>query len=112
MRTMNVRSRLMIAAMGLLLPALLATSPLVAGAAHAKGGDDLRHRGWVQARPATGFVGNWTIGGKTFKVTSGAQIDQEEGLLVKGACAKVKYRIVNGAAQVLELDSEPASDCR
>jgi hypothetical protein len=75
-------------------------------------GDTPRLTGWVQAKPASGFVGTWKVGGKTFQATSGTQIDQADGQLRVGACAKVKYQVVNGQNRAIEIDSEPARDCR
>jgi hypothetical protein len=113
MRKGTARAKLVATILSLLLFAMLA--PLVASPqpAYAKGGGDTpRHQGLVQSRPASGFVGTWVIGGKTFKATASTEIDQAEGKLVVGACAKVKYQVVNGQNRALELDSEPARDCR
>lgn len=78
--------------------------------AEAKNGKQPRAQGIVQARPA-GKAGQWVIGGKAFVVTAATQLDQAEGALSVGACAKVTYRVVNGITRAIEIDSEPASDC-
>lgn len=99
-------------ALAMLVLAMLApmTMPQVAYAK--KGGDIPRHSGWVQSRPASGVAGTWTIGGKSFVATAGTKLDQAEGQLVLGACAKVKFQVVSGKNQAVEIDSEPARDCR
>ena len=93
---------------------LAMVTPFVAApqVSYAKGGDAPRYQGWVQARPAGGFAGTWKIGGKTFVATAGTQIDQAQGQLNVGACAKVKFQVVNGQNRALEIDSQPAADCR
>lgn len=78
--------------------------------AEAKGGRQPRAQGIVQARPAS-KAGQWIIGGRAFVATAATQLDQAEGALTVGACAKVTYRVVNGAARAIEIDSEPAGDC-
>ncbi len=74
----------------------------------AKGGGLPRIQGIVQSRPA-GKVGTWVIGGRTFTATRATRLDTLEGPLSVGTCAKVRYR---GANLAVEIDSEPASDCR
>lgn len=86
------------------------TTPQVALAKD--GGDVPRYSGLVQTKPASGFVGTWKIGAKSFVATASTQIDQGEGKLTVGACAKVKYQVVNGKNRAIEIDSEPATDCR
>ena len=95
----------------LTVSAALACSAIVMtpGISMAKGGGGQpRHRGFVTARPA-GKVGTWVIGGKSFRAVASTQLDQLEGKLTRGRCAKVKYRA--GTNIAIEIDSEPASDC-
>jgi hypothetical protein len=106
-----LRSKFRTIIMSLFFLALLTPFMAAPQATYAKG-SDARVRGWVQARPANGTVGTWKIGGKTFTATAGTQIDQAEGPLQVGACAKVKYQVVNGRNQATEIDSEPAADCK
>jgi hypothetical protein len=113
MRKETAQTKFVWIVLGLLLFAMMA--PLVASpqTALAKGGGDTpRHQGLVQSKPAARVVGTWVVGGKTFRATAGTEIDQAEGKLVVGACAKVKYQVVNGQNRALEIDSEPARDCR
>ncbi len=76
------------------------------------GDDDLIWRGLIEATPGDGTrIGEWTVGGKVFVANAGTEFDEEEGTLVIGACAKVKYVESNGANIADEIDSEPAGDC-
>jgi hypothetical protein len=103
MKIKNIFSRTLIASI-VLLSALTSVQMV-----QAKGGGNLpRVRGIVQSRPA-GKIGTWVVGGKTFIAKSSTQLDVAEGPLKVGACAKVRY---SGANIAVEIDSEPASDCR
>ena len=100
-------------ALSLLMLAVMTPFLIAPQVVHAKnGGNTPRYTGLVQAKPASGFVGTWKIGGKSFVATSGTQIDQAEGQLRIGSCSKVKFQVVNGQNQAVEIDSEPARDCR
>ncbi|MCB0114289.1 MAG: hypothetical protein KDD84_09375 [Caldilineaceae bacterium] len=84
---------------------------LQTGQAQAKDGD-LIWRGVVEATPGDGQrIGNWTVGGEVFVANGSTEFDEEEGSLVVGACAKVKYIESDGAKIAEEIDSEPATDC-
>lgn len=54
-----------------------------------------------------GRVGAWTIGGRTFQTDRSTELDEGDGALVVGACAKVDLR----AGRAHEIDSEPSSHC-
>ena len=112
MQTTNLHSKFRTVVMSLAFLAMLTPFLAAPQATYAKGSDTARVRGWVQARPANGTAGTWTIGGKTFTATAGTQIIQDAGPLQVGACAKVKYQVVNGRNQAVEIDSEPAADCK
>ena len=68
------------------------------------------HRGILNSRPS-GKVGIWVIGGRAFSANTDTELDEVEGALVVGACAKVRYFASNGADVADELDSEPPQDC-
>ena len=56
-------------------------------------GDDdgqVEFKGPVQAMPASGFIGNWMIGGRAVTTTALTTIDQSDGPLVMGAIVEVK----------------------
>lgn len=92
---------------------LLAASMLLSAAGPSqarRGGDDSRSEfyGIVEERPQQGRQGVWTIGGHSFQADSRTEIDEADGPLAVGSCAKVEIR--NG--RVHEIDSEPLRDCR
>lgn len=90
-----------------LLLAFIGATFVTPNVAYAKAGD-VTFTGIVQAKPATGLQGSWTIGGKIFKTNAGTQFNQVNGPLVVGACAKVKIR--SGA--VKEIASELLGNCQ
>jgi len=65
----------------------------------------LELKGTVTAVPASGFVGDWTIGGNAVKSTDATIIDQEEGPLVVGANVEVKGTLGDGGV-ILALKIE------
>jgi hypothetical protein len=75
----------------------------------AKDGDHNRTRfyGWVESIP-NGFQGPWMIGGQQITTTPQTELDQKDGPLMVGTCAKVDIR----NNMVHEIDSEPPEDCR
>lgn len=68
------------------------------------------HRGIINSRPA-GNIGTWVIGGRAFVANASTEFDTEEGPLVVGACAKVRYFATSGGDIADEIDSEPPQDC-
>jgi hypothetical protein len=73
----------------------------------------LEVKGTVTAMPASGFVGDWTIGGKAVKTTDATIIDQEEGPLVVGATVEVKGTLGEGGvilATKIEVDTSGPED--
>lgn len=74
------------------------------------GRDDNRWEfyGIVQAKPENGYQGEWVIGGRSFISDHGTEIDESDGYLSVGSCAKVQVR----DGRVHEIDSEPMYDCR
>ncbi|MDW8269857.1 MAG: DUF5666 domain-containing protein, partial [Anaerolineae bacterium] len=110
-QTISLR-RLFLAALALLvgLAVVLLTGPV--GPAAADDRDDLpTWRGWIESQPIGTNLGTWVVGGRAFQADSHTEFDQEEGPLVVGACAKVKYQTVNGVDRAVEIDSEPPTDC-
>jgi hypothetical protein len=63
--------------------------------------------GIVESRPASGHVGDWVIGGRTFTATAATEIEADDGPLDVGACASVD--VENG--QVKDIESERADQC-
>jgi hypothetical protein len=95
-------------AAGLLV--LLMSGLLLPAASYADDDDD-DWRGIITARPDGTAVGSWTVGGRTFSVTTATRLRQREGPLELGACAEVEYRQSGSELIALEIESERASRC-
>jgi hypothetical protein len=56
------------------------------------GSDDseVKLTGAVESLPASGFVGDWRVAGRTVHVTSSTEINQEDGRITVGAIVKVE----------------------
>jgi hypothetical protein len=67
--------------------------------------------GLVQNMPSPGFIGDWVIGGITYRATAGTEFKQRSGPLGVGACAKVHYTGAGAPFAAREIESRPASDC-
>lgn len=104
---------LLVTIIGAILVSLAATfmvSQTLQAASDDGGGSDWR--GLVQTKPAAGFVGNWVIGGRTFSATNATEINQSEGALEVGSCAKVRYQVVDGGTnRALQIERQSANDC-
>jgi hypothetical protein len=61
--------------------------------------------GFVEAMPADGFVGEWSIGGVLFVADAGSKFEEEDGLIAVGAFVEVKYRLESGVRRILEMES-------
>ena len=76
--------------------------------------NQVHFKGTITALPnTTGFIGDWTVGGKTIHVTSATRIDQEEGPVVLGAFISVEgTQRPDGSidASKIEILSNPAGD--
>ena len=64
--------------------------------------------GTIESRPDT-TAGMWTIGGKSVKVTDKTKLDEQNGPLTKGACAKVE---TGDDGKAKEIKSKPAKKCK
>ncbi len=103
---------LLVTIIGAILLALTTTfmaSQTLQAAAVDGGGSDWR--GLVETMPATGFVGDWVIGGRAFSVNGASEIKQEAGPLQVGSCAKVKYQVDGATNRALEIESQSGNDC-
>ncbi len=74
----------------------------------------LEARGVITGRPPTSTLfGTWFIGGNAYlAVTGTTQFKQENGALLIGTCAKVKYVDQNGQRVAARISSEEPHDCR
>jgi hypothetical protein len=67
-------------------------------------------KGTVMSMPASGFVGDWTIGGKAVQSTADTIIDQEDGPLVVGATVEATGTPGEGGVLVAtKIEVESAS---
>jgi uncharacterized protein DUF5666 len=58
----------------------------------ASGENEVKFTATVEALPGNGFVGDWTVGGRTVRVTGSTEINQEDGRIVVGSTVKVEGR--------------------
>lgn len=72
-----------------------------------------RLTGKIEALPATGTIGNWTVAGRTVQVTAQTRIDTDEGRAIVGACVDVKGTPVGATTAIAatEIDVKEASKC-
>lgn len=94
---------------GIILVSLAVTPTLAKHGSDDDGsGDRSETYGIIQSMPTSGLQGVWVIGGQSITANNATELDQTDGTLAVGACAKVKWR----AGHVHEIDSEPMHDCR
>lgn len=65
----------------------------------------------IDAMPARGLMGIWTIGSVQYQVAPGARLRQEGGPFAVGACVEVEYVIDTTPRQVRKLETERGDDC-
>lgn len=108
------RRLLFVPVIGLIVAGLLmALGAVLLSAIPAEAKDDPPtqiHRGIINSRPA-GNIGTWVVGGRAFVADANTEFDVDEGPLVVGACAKVRYFTQGGLDIADEIDSEPPQDC-
>ncbi len=66
--------------------------------------------GVVDAFPAA-LVGTWTIDGVDYVADAATRFEQERGSFFVGGCVDVKYQVVNGVNQALEIEVSDANRC-
>jgi hypothetical protein len=62
--------------------------------------------GYVQVKPASGFVGPWRIGGADFTANTSSVFEEDDGLLAIGAYVEVEYSIVNNDRLIVKLETK------
>jgi len=68
--------------------------------------------GTVSSLPAAGFVGAWTISGRTVTVNTATEIASPQGAITTGSCVSVAGTTQADSSIVAsEIDAEPAADC-
>ena len=91
-------------AAGIFLLSVFASVPVLAD-----GGDDngIEFTGAVQAMPASGTTGTWTIANKTVHVDASTEIDQEQGSIGVGATVKVEgTTLTDGSVHASDIKVE------
>jgi hypothetical protein len=71
--------------------------------------DDQAHSklvGFVQALPASGFLGVWQVGDVAFTATAATVLKEDHGLLGVGAYVTVEYFTSEGVNQIHEIESQ------
>jgi len=74
-----------------------------------RGGEGKEVYGRIDAMPAAGLVGQWTVDGDNYTATAETEFDQSQGAFAVGVCVKVHLK--PDGVTVREMDSEPDSDC-
>jgi len=77
---------------------------------HAAGETDWKGR--VEAMPATGLIGAWTIGGRAFVTDSNTEFDTEKGEFALERCVEVEYVGTAAPFQATKLATKNGDDCR
>jgi hypothetical protein len=64
-------------------------------------------KGFVEAMPTNGFLGDWQVAGRTVRVTELTQIDQKDALVALGARVEVEGRLLaDGSIEASEIEGE------
>ncbi len=65
-------------------------------------------KGTVQALPSAGFVGDWTVAGRTVRVNRATEINQRRGPIAVGAYVEVHgFFLQDNSLAAVEVESEP-----
>ncbi|MBM3756748.1 MAG: hypothetical protein FJW38_22530, partial [Acidobacteria bacterium] len=67
--------------------------------------------GKIEALPASGLIGNWTVAGRTVQVNAQTKIDTDEGRAIVGACVDVKGNTTGNALVARSIEVKEASKC-
>ena len=97
---------------GLLLAVLLLTTGQwhLAEAARLQSDDDGKFTGIVQSMPS-GLIGDWVIGGVSFRTTASSEIEAKDGPFVVGACVEVEFATGSIPFIVDKLETEDGHKC-
>lgn len=98
--------------MKLLRFCLLTLTILPSSALFADGPSGTRLTGKIEALPAGGLIGNWTVAGRTLQVTAQTEIELDSGPAIVGACVEVKGN-ASGATAIAatKITTRPAAKC-
>jgi len=99
---MFTRIRRATGALGLVFLAFLCATPALADDDENENEDQIEFTGAVQAMPASGLIGNWTIAGKTVQTNASTEFDQENGQLAVGAVVTVEGTLQSDGSVLAE----------
>ncbi|MCC7370641.1 MAG: hypothetical protein IT306_19630 [Chloroflexi bacterium] len=64
-------------------------------------------KGFVEAMPADGLLGEWQVGGRIVRVTDLTEIDQKDARVALGARVEVEGRLLaDGSVEASEIEGE------
>ena len=73
--------------------------------------EDAVWMGKVETMPATGLIGQWSVGGRLFTATNATEFRPEKGPFVAGACVGVKYSGETAPFQAIRMVTREMKDC-
>ena len=72
----------------------------------------IKFKGTIQALPASaGFVGNWTVAGRTIIVTNSTKLESNDAPFGIGTCVEVKGQQTGSAVQATKIETKDREDC-
>lgn len=75
-------------------------------------GTEADWKGPIDAMPAAGLIGEWTIGGRVFVTAGNTEFDTEKGEFAIGRCVEVEYVGTAAPFQATKLATKNGDDCR
>jgi len=66
---------------------------------------ELKLVGFVKTKPASGFVGNWTVAGVDLIADASSKFNEEDGLIDVGTFVEVKYRKESSSRIIDEMEA-------
>ena len=72
---------------------------------------DAGWKGAIEAMPANGLTGQWTVAGRDFTADDGAEFRQENGAFAVGVCVEVDYVGAAAPYTATKIASKNADDC-
>jgi len=92
-------------AAAILLAVIVSVTPAVEGGIATD--NEFKFFGTITNLPASGFVGDWMVGGKTIRVSATTRIEQEDGRVAVGALVKIEGALqLDGSINAREIEVE------
>lgn len=67
--------------------------------------------GKVESLPTGGLVGNWTVSGRTVRVSAGTKVEADQAPLVLGACVEVRGMMAGSLIDATKIETVRAGQC-